>query len=39
MPEMLNLNSENVSWVQEPSSDGFWEYPKDFDSLYADTEE
>ena len=39
LPEMLNLDAENVSWVQTPDSEDFWEYPEEFNALYdADAE-
>lgn len=39
MPNMVNLNSSNVTWSQTPSTDGFWEYSSDFDALYSEDEE
>jgi len=39
MPMMINLNSNNVSWSQTPSSDWFWEYTQEFDSLYSQEDE
>jgi hypothetical protein len=38
-PEMVSLDSSNVSWVQIPGSDGFWEYTDEFNALYSDVEE
>jgi hypothetical protein len=38
-PEMINLNSDNVVWSQMPSSDNFWEYTDEFNTLYSDVEE
>lgn len=38
-PEMINLSSGNVQWIQTPSSDGFWEYTEEFNKLYSDAEE
>lgn len=39
MPRMINLDSWNVNWAQTPESAWFWEYTKEFDSLYSDKEE
>jgi hypothetical protein len=36
---MVSLDSSNVSWVQIPGSDGFWEYTDEFNALYSDVEE
>ena len=38
-PEMVNLDSSNVSWTQTPSADNFWEYTDEFNELYSDIEE
>jgi len=38
-PEMINLDSSNVSWTQTPSSENFWEYTDEFEALYSETEE
>ena len=38
-PEMINLDPTNVSWVQTPSAEGFWEYTDEFNALYSDIEE
>lgn len=38
MPEMLNLNPNNVLWSQTPSVDWFWEYSTEFDALYNENE-
>ncbi len=35
-PYMVNLNKENVKWIQTPSSDKFWEYTDEFNSLYSE---
>ena len=37
-PEMINLDSDNVSWSQT-TKEGFWEYTDEFNALYSDTEE
>lgn len=37
-PEMINLDSTNVSWSQT-TTEGFWEYTDEFNALYSDTEE
>ena len=39
LPEMINLDPSNVSWIQTPDSDNFWEYTDEFDTLYSDVEE
>lgn len=33
-PEMMNLNTSKVSWDQTPSSEWFWSYTEEFNSLY-----
>lgn len=38
-PEMISLDPANVSWVETPSSEGFWEYTDEFNALYSDVEE
>ena len=38
-PEMISLDSSNVSWTQTPGSEGFWEYTDEFNALYSDLEE
>ncbi|MFK7780281.1 MAG: hypothetical protein QM490_03960 [Candidatus Gracilibacteria bacterium] len=38
-PEMVNLDPANVSWVQTPTANGFWEYTDELDALYSDMEE
>jgi len=38
-PEMVNLDSSNVNWVQSPNADTFWEYTDEFNALYSDLEE
>ena len=35
-PEMVNLDSSNVTWTQTPSAEGFWEYTDEFNELYDD---
>lgn len=37
-PEMINLDSANVSWEQTPNSENFWEYTDEFNTLYSDIE-
>jgi len=37
-PEMINLDSSNVTWTQTPDSENFWEYTDEFNALYSDTE-
>lgn len=39
MPTLVSLDSDNVSWSQTPSADGFWEYSDEFDALYSEDEE
>lgn len=39
MPNLVNLNSSQVTFSQNPSSDGFWEYTPDFEKLYSKDEE
>ncbi len=36
MPEMVNLDSNNVAWSQTPSAEWFWEYSDDFNALYSE---
>ncbi len=36
MPVMYNLDESNVSWSQTPSSEDFWTYTEEFESLYSD---
>lgn len=38
-PKMINLDSNNVNWIQSPKSDGFWKYTDEFNALYSDVEE
>jgi len=38
-PEMINLNTDNVNWIQSPSSTDFWTYTDEFNALYSDLEE
>lgn len=38
-PEMNSLDPENVVWNQIPSSENFWTYTDEFNSLYSDLEE
>ncbi len=35
-PEMINLDSNNVSWTQAPDKDNFWTYTDEFNALYSD---
>jgi len=35
-PEMINLNTDNVSWTQSPDKDNFWTYTDEFNALYND---
>jgi len=37
-PQMINLNSSNVTWTQVPDSNNFWEYTDEFNALYSDTD-
>jgi hypothetical protein len=36
MPVMINLNPSNVTWTQQPSEEGFWEYTTEFNNLYSE---
>lgn len=38
-PEMINLDSNNVNWIQSPNADEFWTYTDEFNALYSDLEE
>jgi len=38
-PEMINLDSTNVSWTQTPNAENFWEYTDEFNELYSELEE
>ena len=38
-PEMINLDTDNVNWMQFPNSDEFWDYTDEFNALYSDLEE
>lgn len=35
MPQMINLWSDKTSWSQTPSGDNFWQYTKDFETIYS----
>lgn len=37
-PQMVNLDSTNVTWSQVPDTDKFWEYTDEFNALYSDTD-
>lgn len=37
-PQMINLNSWNVNWLQTPDESNFWEYTDEFNALYSDLE-
>jgi hypothetical protein len=38
-PEMINLNTDNVTWIQTPNAENFWEYTDEFNTLYSENEE
>lgn len=38
-PEMINLDKENVNWIQLPNSNDFWTYTDEFNALYSESEE
>jgi len=38
-PEMISLDTTNVTWIETPDSNGFWEYTDEFNELYSDIEE
>lgn len=39
MPQMINLSPSKVTWTQEPTSEAFWEYTDEFNTLYAEDQE
>ncbi len=39
MPSMINLGAEKSSWSQTPSGDNFWQYTKDFETMYSSGQE
>jgi len=36
---MINLDPNNVNWLQSPAADNFWTYTDEFNALYSDSEE
>ena len=38
-PEMINLDPDNVNWLQSQAWDSFWKYTDAFNALYSDVEE
>ena len=38
-PEMINLDTDNVEWVQTPWKEDFWEYSEAFNELYSDDQD
>lgn len=38
-PEMINLSSANVDWLQSTDEANFWEYTDEFNALYSDIDE
>ena len=38
-PEMVDLAGADVIWSQTPDSEGFWEYPAEFNALYSEDQE
>ncbi len=38
-PEMVNLDTDNIEWVQTPWEEDFWEYTKEFDALYSEDQD
>lgn len=39
MPTMINLGGDKTSWSQTPSADWFWQYTKDFETMYSSGQE
>jgi len=37
-PYMVNLSTWNVTWVQTPDSNNFWEYTDEFNNLYSEAD-
>jgi len=38
-PEMINLNTDNVRWIQSPSSENFWEYSSEFEDKFSEDQD
>jgi len=36
---MVNLDTDNVRWIQTPSSENFWEYPSEFESKFSEEQD
>jgi LPXTG-motif cell wall-anchored protein len=39
MPSMINLGWDKVTWSQTPSADNFWQYTKDFETIFSSGQE
>jgi len=38
-PEMINLSSANVDWLESTNEENFWKYTDEFNALYSDIDE
>lgn len=39
MPSLINLWGDKTAWSQTPSSEGFWQYTKDFETMFSTGQE